>query len=57
MNRNNQDILSLLDLFGSGYAHNRLAGLGICTSADVFDNAQNEYEQAKQELRSSGSNF
>jgi hypothetical protein len=50
MNRNNQDFFSLLDLFGDIYARNRqnvLAGLGMRTSADVFETAEKEHEQAR----------
>ena len=53
MNRNNQNFLSLLDLFGSGYVHNQqnivLVGLGIHTSQDIFEAAQKQYEQARTE--------
>src|SRR2546429_4502067 len=50
MNRNNQDFFSLLDLVGDAYVRNRqnlLGGLGMRTSADVFEAAQKEYEEAR----------
>jgi len=47
MNTNNQDIISLFDLFGGGYARNRLAALGIRTSADIFEATQRECERAR----------
>src|SRR2546429_6923457 len=50
MNRDNQDFFSLLDLVGDAYVRNRqnlLGGLGMRTSADVFETAQKEHEQAR----------
>ena len=50
MNQNNQDFISLLDLVGDRYANSRqdlLAGVGIRTSADIFEAAQKEHEEAR----------
>lgn len=51
MNQNNQICPSLSELFGRLYEHNRqggaLAGLGIRTSADIFEAAQKEHEKAR----------
>ena len=52
MSRNDQDFLSLFDLFGSRYARNRrdvvLTGLGI-RMQDIFNAAQKGYKQARAE--------
>lgn len=51
MNQNNQDSLTLLELLRQLDARNQrnaaLAGLGIRTSADIFEAAQKEYEQVR----------
>jgi hypothetical protein len=53
MNENNQDSLFLSELLRRQDARNRqniaLAGLGIRTSADIFDAAEKGFEQAKAE--------
>ena len=51
MNRNNQDSLTLRELLCQVDARNprnvALAGLGIRTSMDVFEAAQKQYEEAR----------
>ena len=53
MNQNNQDSLTLLEVFRQLDTRNArnavLAGLGLRTSADIFEAAQEEYEQARLE--------
>ena len=52
INKNNQDFLSLLDLFGSRYIYIQqnivLIGLGICIQ-DIFNAIQKGYKQARAE--------